>query len=177
MAYTHSVASTYARIELLISQVRSMLRRTTSIDLDTLELLVKGVENKWIREFSVYALDKSDLCHGELKFSIDWNEHAAQLSIARAKVTIDSKWIDNTAIEVDEAIRAFNRFVSAKSLRTEWRLSYEPAIYSNSTRLNSVREALGLCAAETMKWAGKRQGRVMSIDELPEGRVGLYFAG
>lgn len=174
--YTYSKTRTYARIALLKEQIRRMLRRTTNISQDSLSRLEIGIDKQWISTFLVYAFDNRKLCRAELIFEIDWDEYKLQMSRGKTTVSIDERWIDNTAIEVDEVIILFNDFVRTYSLRTEWMVTYPSWIYKNELKLQEVRRSLGLSPAETIKWAGQKHGTSHQIPELPEARVGCYLA-
>src|SRR5258708_5140827 len=107
-ASTFSRTKTYTRIALLKEQVRIMLRRTTNISPDWLRKLEIGIDNQWIQTFLVYAFDSRRLCRAELIFEIDWDEYTFQMSHSKTIVNIDQRWVDDTAIEVDEVIILFN---------------------------------------------------------------------
>jgi len=174
-AYTYTRTKTYARIVLLKEQVRTILRRTTQISQETLHRLMIGVDNHWIANFLVYGFDQKNLCRAELVFEIDWDEFQLQISHGRTTVTIDQRWENDTAIEVDEVIRLFNEFSQECNLRTEWMVRYRSWVYSDSNKLQEVQRVLGLTTAPKIRWAGMRQGTSHQIPELPEARVGCYI--
>lgn len=175
-AYTYARTRTYARLILLKEQVRTMLRRTTSISPEALDRLTLGIERQWISTFYVYAFNNRNLCRAEAIFEIDWNEYELQMSHGKTTVIMDEKWVDNTAIEVDEIVKLFNDFVRTYNLKTEWRVVFAPWVYSDGTKLIEVRGTLGLGPADQIKWAGKKEGTYHQIPELPEARVGCYLA-
>jgi hypothetical protein len=175
-ASTFSTTKTYTRIALLKEQVRIMLRRTTNISPEWLRKFEIGIDNHWISTFLVYAFDNRNLCRAELVFEIDWDEYKLQISRGKTTVNIDQRWVDDTAIEVDEVILLFNDFVHTYSLKTEWMVRYPSWIYGDQKKLSEVRRALGLTDAEPIKWAGPKQGTSHQIPELREARVGCYLA-
>ena len=177
MAFTFTSTSTFTRTELIEVQVRAALRRTTDISAETLDRLMGGIENRWVEKFLVYGFDSRSICRAELELQIDWGEYGAQISAGRTKVTIDQRWADNTAIEVDEVIHMFNRCVKGESLRTEWRVFFTPDVYRNEALLRRVQEALGVRTAPPVTWAGQRIGKILGIEELPEVKIGLYMEG
>lgn len=156
-------------------QVSVALRRTTFISEDKLQQLLIGLNEKWIEEFSVYAFDHNNLCRAQLVLIMDWKEHTAQLNLGHDDVTINQKWENNTAIELDESIRLFNGYVNSESLWTEWRVTYTEAVRSNPALLDLVRRTLGTHAGDTITWAGKREGHDYVIPELSEMKVGCYI--
>src|SRR5438876_643879 len=107
-----------------------MLRRTTNISQETLQTLIIGVDRRWIASFLVYGFDHSNLCRAELTFEIDWDEYQLHMSRGKTTVTIDQRWENDTAIEVDEVIRLFNEFVETCRLRTEWMVRYPSWIHA-----------------------------------------------
>jgi len=173
---TFSAARTYTRIALLKKQVKIMLRRTTNISPDWLRKLELGIDNQWIRTFLVYAFDSRNLCRAELTFEIDWDEYKFQMSRGKTTVNIDQRWVDDTAIEVDEVIILFNDFVQTYSLRTKWIVFYPSWIYGDQAKLSEVQRTLGLIDAEPINWAGPKQGTSHQIPEIREARVGCYLA-
>ena len=168
MATTHTYTTTFTRTELIKTQVRVVLRKTTDISTSALSKIEKAIDNGWINKVTIYALDNQNYCHAQLILEIDWNEHNFQLSIGKATISIDEKWTDNTAIEVDEVIKLFNRFISEKGLSTEHQ-------YSMTSNSKGKASELGWIDAKPIKWK-KGQGLSYLIDELPELRVGFYLS-
>jgi len=168
--HTHTATATFARLELIKMQVRIALLRTTDISASALSGVEKAIDNKWINKITTYVVDSQGYCHAQLLLEIDWDEHNLQLSKGRAIVSIDEKWIDNTAIEVDEAIQIFNRFVSAKGLTTKHQYSI------TSAGKGKTHKELGRTDADPIKSKEKPQGLWYSIPELSELRIGFYLA-
>ena len=176
MATTVTAAKTFARIALLKIQLRTVLRRTTDISEGTLNRLMSGVDKRLICGFSIYALDGKGLCRAELDLDIDWSEHDVQLAIGKATIAIDeTKWQNDTAIEIDEAVNAFKEFVAQERLRTELRTPLIPEVRNDAERYKQALDELGLVLADPVKWAGTKAGVELGIDELPELRVGLFL--
>lgn len=177
MAVSVTIASTYSRVALLKMQLSAALRRTTNISKNKLQVMMLGVEKKLIRSFSIYAFDSNELCRAELILEVDWNEYDLQMSIGNVTVAIDEdKWADQTSIEVDEAISAFQDFVKQEKLRTEWRSSMTREVYADDAKYQVALKELGLVKGKSVKWAGTKQGAELRVDELPELRVGLYLS-
>lgn len=172
---TNTRTFTFTRIELIKMQISVALRRTTFIPDDKLSQLLIGIDNKWIEEFSVYAFDKENLCKAQLLLRMDWEKHTAQLNMGQNDVTIDKKWENNTAIELDEAIKLFNSYVNSELLWTEWRVFYTFDVRSNEILLNKVRQMLGTHSGQPIKWGGKKEGNEFGIPELVEMKVGCFI--
>lgn len=170
MAITRVITSTYTRVELIKTQFRVTLRRTTLVEKQTLDVIEKAIDNKWIQEMTIYAFDNSNFCRGELVLKIDWNEYNIQMSQGNIKVAIDDQiWDNQTAVEIDELIRLFNRFVQNKNLWTKFVVRYP----SHLDR-NYINSQLGFVNADPVTWAkGDRINQSLSIEELPELKVGL----
>jgi hypothetical protein len=179
MAVTAARTSTktYPRLTLVCTQVRRILRRTTEISDEALDRITHGVRERWIKEISIHGFDESSMCRASVEFAIDWSEYDRQLSLGRATIVVEErKWPEDTAIEVDECIRAFNDCVTEQGLSPKWRVAYADGVYSDSNLLARVRESLGLKPAEPIKWGGRIVGEPFSIRELPETKVGHYFS-
>lgn len=177
MAKTVTSTSTFARLLLLKMQIRTVLRRTTAISEHTLDKLMVGVENRWIEKVMIYGFGTDRLCRAELVLKIDWEEHNVQLALGKVEVTVDQqKWLSNTAIEVDECVRAFRGFVEKYKLKTDWRITLVNEVLGNERKLRDVRKKLGTSKADSLKWAGKRLGEIVEISELPELQAGFYMS-
>ena len=172
--FTYAQTKTFARIDLLKMQIRIALRRTAGVSDDTLRRLELGIENHWIRRILVYGIGNEGLCRAELVLEIDWHEHEAQLSVGRATVTIDQRWTNDTAIEVEEVITFFNAFVGSHSLATHTRIQYPDWVYKDEAMHRHVQTTLGFVKAEPVKWAGQGEGGVYQVPELPEFSVGCH---
>ena len=174
---TQAKSKTFTRIDLLATQIRISLRRTTDISDIYLELMKKGIKNKWLKQFHIYGLDNTNLCQAQLILETDWDEHNYQLSLTRNTVSIDTKkWQNNTAIEVDEAINLFNEFVKDAELTTEWRVFYSDEVEKDPVKRKEVQRELRLVDVPPINWAGETEsGDISKITELPELRIGLRW--
>jgi hypothetical protein len=171
MAITYSrtatTTKTFTRIDLLKLQVVIAMRRAR-IDPGTVNKIRTGVEKGWIEKIVVYGIDANNLAWCQLTTTIDWSQHKLHLTAGRITVSIDDRWENDTAIEVDETLGLFEQYTRAKGLTSKayvW--------YSNNVDRKSVQEALGFVTAEPMEWAGKLQGTAMKIPELDELAVGF----
>ena len=174
MAKTHTASSTitFARMALLKMQIRIALRRASEISKESLAAIEKGLDNRWISEVHIYGLNRSGLCRAQLSLEIDWAEHNLHLSEGRAKVTIDGSWVDNTAVEVDEAVDLFNKYAKQNMLSVKVTISYP----SHLDRIYINRQ-LGFVPAEPIKWAGGVIGNYSKVPELSELKVGVKIVG
>src|SRR5207248_105447 len=103
-------------------------------------------------------------------------EHKNQLDLGRATVAVDEKqWISNTAIEVSEVVRTFNRFVESNNLHTIWQCSFTAKVYADPRLVAHARRVCHLVQTTPPKWAGEAQSMWNYPEELRELRVGLYL--
>lgn len=168
---TWATTGTYTLIDLIIMQIKIALRHSSKISKTDLAAIEKGINNHWIKQVSVYGFDKDRLCRAELILEIDWNEYDTSLSVGKATVAIDQTWINNTAIEIDEAVNLFKKFVKQNDLNPEWRVSYVSWVDRDD-----INRKLGFVRSEPINWAGQNGilwGKL--IEGLPELHVGLYF--
>lgn len=174
MTTTVTGTKTFQRLELIITQYRVALRRLR-IPMDDITRIERGLRNRWISEIKVYAMDSSKLCRGMLVLAVDWDEYDRQIARGKATVTIDERWTDSLAIELDEALKLFSEFVSTYSLTTIWQLSHPRSVTSNPAKKQEVMRNLNLVDADTVKWAPKSAGSRSKIPELSEFSVGTYL--
>ena len=175
MAITTTRTYTFTRTELIRMQISVALRRTTFISEDKLNQVLKGIDNKWIKEFSVYAFDENNLCRAQLALRIDWQRHTAELKMGHKDVAIDRRWENNTAIELDESIKLFNSYVNSDSLWTEWRVLYTDEVYNDTALYQHVQQVLGLVSLGPIRWAGEREGHEYEVPELSEMKIGCFI--
>lgn len=166
---TKTVTKTYARTDLLIMQVEIALRRTTDIDKTRLkEVFERGLREKMIGEIGIYGVDDQEYCHAQIKIEIDWKRHQFHIREGRGDVTIDSRWVEGTSIEIDVATRNFSKWVNDRNLRTFWYVTYVSGV--DRSEANAM---LGLRPADPVKWKGKMHSDSFQVDELDELGVGL----
>jgi hypothetical protein len=76
--FTKTATQTFARLEILKSQVRTVVNRTTDLSLETIKnTFDKGIDKRWINGIKIYALDSENRCCAQLFMEIDWDEHTA----------------------------------------------------------------------------------------------------
>ncbi len=168
---TRTVTTTWTRIDLLVRQVRIVLRRTTNTDeTDLKEVFEIGLREKMIGEVNIYGVDDQGLGHAEIRILIDWEKHQFHIREGRENVTVDSRWIEGVSLELDELTMDFNEYVRKKSLRTFWRVAY-----AHGVDVSNARKILGLTPADPMKWKGKKVGWSLCIEDLDEMSVGVYY--
>src|SRR6266404_3530448 len=122
---TATTSKTFTRIDLLKLQVVIALRRAR-VAPATVGKIRKGVENGWLEKIVVYGVDSSDLVWCQLTLSIDWAQHSIHLTAGRVSVSIDDRWANDTAIEVDETLGLFEQFTRAKGLTSKVHVWYSP---------------------------------------------------
>jgi hypothetical protein len=167
-----SITRTYTRIDLIKSQVRIALRRTTDINDYTIEnyiLLEIAYQN--ISEVNVYGLDSSNLCKAQLIMTIDWKDNNLQIANGKATVVITEDggtWKNNTAIELRETISLFIDYAEAHNLKAKCHIRYATGVnHEQSDRV------LGLVNLKPIKWKDKANGFEFDIPEIREFRVGF----
>ncbi len=168
---TRTTTFTIARLDLIKWQIRVALRRCTTVSQRAMQSIELGLDKQWIYKVDIWGFDDKDLCRAQLSIEIDWNEYQVQISKGRVTVAIDG-WVDKTAIEVDEAIKLFNKYVEAHGLRTEWSVTYQPHL--DRERINKI---LGFAPMRDFKWARPGESKYLRIPELPEVKVGLRLVG
>lgn len=175
---TYAQCRTYTRIDLIKSQVRIALRRTTDLNDYTIEnYILSEIAYQNISEVNVYGLDFYNLCQAQLVIKIDWDLYQVNMANGKATVVITEDgrtWIDNTAIELSEAISLFMDYARANSLFTKCHTSYAPGV--DWRHANSV---LGMGNADPIEWGGRADITLpfFSIPEIDEVRVGFYCVG
>lgn len=171
-----SLTRTYTRIDLIKSQVRIALVRTTDLNDYTIEnyiLLEIAYQN--ISEVNVYGLDSSNLCKAQLIITIDWKEHNLQIANGKATVVITEDggiWKNHTAIELRETISLFLDYAEAHNLKAKCHIRDATGV--NRQEANRV---LGMVTAEPIKWKDKANGFEFYIPEVRELWVGFYCVG
>lgn len=134
-----------------------------------------GIEYQWISEVNIYGLDYFNLCKAQLVMKIDWDRYQARMANGKATVVITEDgrtWIDNTAIELSEAISLFMDYARANSLFTKCYTSYAPGV--DRWHANRV---LGMSNADPIKWGGRADIALpfFAIPEIDEVRVGFLL--
>lgn len=178
MSMSQTSASTFARIQLIQMQFSVVMKRTTDITEESLDQLLLGIadDKRWIEKVSIYGLTPDNLCRAQLTLEIDWNEYDLQMSQARLFVALDEKkWRNNTAPEISDAIKSFNKFVKMYNLKTFYQITYTNECYKKSEQLALVRQTLGLVKGEPVQWVGTEYSKKMPVEELTEISVGLKF--
>jgi hypothetical protein len=166
--FTQTATKTFTRLELIKTQVRIALRRTTNISIETLQnTFDRGLDNRWIAKIIICGVDSKNYCRAQLILEIDWDKYDLQLARGKATIAIDGRWKDDSAIELDEIVALFNKCVSEYSLTTKLQTRHPKGLS------DEVYRKLGLVDAEPITW---QRGWSSQIPELPELRVGCYIA-
>lgn len=125
--------------------------------------MMKGIEKRWICSVQVHGVDSIGLCRARIQLAVDWSEHGAKLVSGRATVLVDSRWTDETAVEVQEAVELFQEYVSAKSLTSRWTVTYSPGVDGAFAN-----RELGFSPAKPINWASPPQSVNFEVPELSE---------
>lgn len=175
MAVTNTYTTTRTRIDLIQVQIRIALRQTANPSTYALNAIEKGIENQWISKVNVYAFDSGKLCRGQLIFEIDWDAHNSFVSSGKAKISLDSRyWTEdqNLAVEVEAAVRLFNKFVDRNRFDAKWSVNYSPSVNEDY-----VDRELGFQTADPINWAtDNRSSSNYTLQELSEFQVGIYLS-
>jgi hypothetical protein len=173
MATTVTATSTFIRLELIKLQFGIALERTTDITKETLERFFLGIDRQWVRKLTISGLTEEKLCRAQLSLEIDWNEYELQMALERTTVALDEKCVDNTTLELSQALRLFNEFVNLHQLTTIWHFQYIPQIYDNAELLATALETMNMVTASPVQWIDTYQEVQMTLYELPEISIGL----
>lgn len=172
IARTTTHTETYTRMELIKLQVERVLVRSAFSATDV-AAIIRGVENRWITEISIYGLDADGDCHAELFVKIDWSRNALHMAAGRDTVHVeDTGWPDGVSTEIDLALRKFEMFAGELDLRRIFHVRY-----GAGTDRDETNRRLGFQRAKRVRWRDGTVGTVMSIPELDEVSVGINAAG
>ena len=169
MAFTRTVtvSKAFSRNDLLRLQVTIGLRRA-KVEQGTIDKLRTAVARHWVEKIVVYGVDTSERAWCSLTMSIDWGRHELHLAAGRTTVSIDERWGNDTAVELDETLLLFEEFVAARKLTPRVHVWY-----TKGTDHNAIRTALGFVTAKPMGWAGYARGVVVGIPEIDEMSIGF----
>jgi hypothetical protein len=162
-------------MRLLQMQLRFALKRTCAIQEATLDLVMKGIEEKVITAFTVYAVDAAQLCRGEMVLDIRWDEHNRQLALGNTLVVIDEKRLqDGALLETKEAADLFGEFIETYRMHAEWHVTLSPAVTGDKSRFDAMLARFGFQRAKPIRWAGGVQVREkLTNRQLSELQIGL----
>lgn len=167
--FTVSSTYTYARLQILRMQIEIAIGHIGGVSDSFKRSILAGIERRLVGDVSFYALDGEGCCRAQIDLEIDWAAHQFEIASGRATVTIDGRWHDSTAIEVDAAVDLFNRYCAENQLRSVCRVRYASGVDGAATD-----RLLGLVDAEPLRWAeGETVSKAYNVPELRELRVGL----
>ena len=164
---TRTTTRTFARLSLIKMQVRRVLARAR-IKKDHSKRIVLGVDLRLIGRLMLYGVGADQRCFAELFIEIDWERNAIHMAAGREDVHVDDRWPQDTAIEVDEALRLFLEIVDAEGLKILCRTRYAPGVDRDTAN-----QRLGFRPADPVQWAGGTVGSRFVIPELDEVAVGV----
>jgi hypothetical protein len=164
---TQTATKTFTRVSLIKMQVDRVMTRA-GLSAGSAEKILHGIEKRWIAHVFLYGLDGAGLCHCELFMRIDWQRNQIHIAAGRDQVTIDSRWRDDVAVEVEKAMMLFEEYVAEKQLKVVVHTRYGVGV----DRQLANRE-LGFVNATDVKWAGGTVGSSMTVPEVDEFTVGI----
>jgi hypothetical protein len=160
-------------MELLKLQVKIALQRALQpgdLSPSGLKAIMTGLQNEWIEQVRIFGLNRQGYARCELALRIDWRMHRVHINAGRITVEIDSRWTNDTSLELHNYLELFNEFVRNNGLRTEWEVAY--GAHLNGDAVNA---ALGLVRPAPVRWAGGREGTTNIIPEIDETSVGFWM--
>ncbi len=173
--FTHANTKTWSRIQFTMIQIRLLLRTTTSISEEKLSAIRVGIERRWIRDVNIFAIDKNNFCKAQLVIRIDWDSYDVRRFVEKSFVFLGDKESTDlqnnlrAAIEIDDVISAFNKFVSENALSTMWNVVFQP----NAPDIDDDQvKSLGISHLQPIKWQIRKNDREQS--DLPKTIVGSY---
>ncbi|BCK70020.1 hypothetical protein Srufu_039730 [Streptomyces libani subsp. rufus] len=143
-----TIARTFTRMNLLEQQIRVALRRANAPK-KSLDVAVAGVRKKYIVKLQIYATASTGKAIGLLEIRIDWQRHKFHISTSGDTVAIDSRWENDTAVEIDEALNVFEGFLAHSGVTTLVRYVYYPG-----ADVEAIGRELGTQPSKPMAWAG-----------------------
>ena len=164
---TRTATKTFTRLTLIKLQLDRILSRC-NVDNDTIMKILGGIDEKWIEDLHVYGLDPAARCWAELHVKIDWDRNELHVTAGREQLTIDTRWRDDIAIEVEKTLALFEEYCQDKSLHFDAHVRYRLGV-----NRDMVNRRLGFVAAEPVQWAGQSFGSAMSVPELDEFTIGI----
>lgn len=174
---TSATASTrvFQRMDLIVLQFKIAFRRCVpGVASARLAQLETGLTQGLIRRVHIYGLDSQEMCYAELILSVDWREYDRQIAQGRVTVTIDERWDNNTAIEIDELVLAFTSFVNQRGLSINWAWGLSDEVLADSQRYSQVCNQLNLDERTYDPKRAPNQAHLdVTVPELPEFGIGL----
>lgn len=167
---TATTARTFSRLDLMTMQVERILERC-HVSEGTATKIARGIKEKWLAELSVYGLDSDGAAVAQLYMTIDWQKHEIHVAAGRETVTVDGRWRQGIAIEVEKALALFGDVCEAENLTNDLHARYRPGVDHAV-----VDASLGFKDAEPVKWRSGVVGSAMTIPEIDEVVVGVKIA-
>lgn len=111
-----------------------------------------NIFNQSISRMDISALDVQNRCRAQLTFEVDWRLHKTHAEKYDRKIEVPKNWApDGTAIETDEMVMLFNKYVNHYSLYPTWQTN--------------------LMKLPRLSWVGNKIHSNYTIPELPELKV------
>ena len=164
---TTTATRSFTRVDLMKLQIERVLYRCRIEERSTQKILT-AIDNQWIAELSLYGLDISDVCHVELYMAIDWARNKLHVAAGRNTISIDDRWRDGVAIEVEKTLALFDELCTERELSVLLHIRYRPGL-----DFQSINRSLGFAPAGPVHWRSGEVGSTMSPPELDEFTIGV----
>lgn len=164
---TTSTTRTFARLDLLKIQVMTALRRS-GVSESVASKVRLGLDKRYIAIVDVYGVDSAGMAWCHLRLTIDWRAHKLHIEAGRTTVQIDGRWIDNTAVEIDETLRVFEAYMASRPLTIKLFVEYAEGVDRNRADAE-----LGFVPGTRPNWAGEPVGDSYNVRDLDELSIGI----
>lgn len=178
MATTNTIAATRTRTRIteLKVQFGIALRRLSDMSVPAIDRLLRGLDERWIAEVLLYAVDATGAARGCFVLKVDWATHVAELCAGRAYVDVDERVVIDQALpEVHYPLEFFQTYAREKVLAVRVFVHFTPEVNRDPNALAHARRELGLVPGTAPRWAGQPEERWRTPAELPELRIGYQF--
>jgi hypothetical protein len=167
---TFTRTATWARIELLRTLVRVVVRRLAPDPERTIRQAIDpGIEQELLRRVTFFGLDGRGVCHAKLTLAIDWAEHR-RLNVVQGRLTLPGR-PEEAAPELAEMLLSFERAIERERLHVRIGVSFLPGV-----DVRRARALLGLGAPRPIEWAGIPVSMSLAVKKLPELQVLIDLA-
>jgi hypothetical protein len=147
-----------------------MRRCVTGITEETLRRTFDGgVDTKYLKQLSVYAVDSAGICRGQLTIEIDWERYEVHVREGRDSILATGWTADGASIDVDELTVMFCDFARAHGFRVDW-----VVFVRDNIDKDVAFETLGLVSTSAPKFRDGKvprgmKSRIMEMDEMSVG--------
>jgi hypothetical protein len=177
MAAVQTLTSTrtFTRTALIKTQFRFLIAETINPSQEYMKKFIDdGIDEKWLGEVMVYAIDSTNKCLGQINLQIDWDKHKQEM-VVNEKVVLHKPWSgknNDISNGVSAIVSTFMDFAESNELRLIWHYRYAPGV--DSAAMN---KKLGTKDAQLPQWKESPGGGNYALSKLRELAVGAYYAG